>query len=504
LVILRWRWKASLVYNRRQQGLDMTDIGKTCIALLRAFGFLIALSCAGQSAAQAWTQLAPSGSTPSPRDSHTAVYDAAGNHMIVFGGHSSGGLLNDMWVLSNANGNGGTPAWAQLTPSGIAPPSRQIPTAVYDAAGNRMIVFGGQGNSGNLNDVWVLSNANGSGGTPTWTQLTPSGTAPSVRYIHSAVYDAAGNRMIVFGGFDNYSSFNDVWVLSNANGSAGIPAWTQLTPSGAAPSARYGHTAVYDAAGNRMIVFGGYSGSFLNDEWVLSNANGSGGTPVWTQLAPTGTTPSARIYHTSVYDAVGNRMIVFGGYPGGAYLNDVWALSNANGSGTPVWTQMAPSGAAPLPRAWHTAVYDGAGGRMIVFDGYTYSGYLNDEWVLSGLGSSVNIPVSIDIRPRLAINPISRTAGTVVPVAILSSASFNALTAVNRTSLTFGHAGTEASFIHCNTLGQDVNADGYMDLVCQFNGTLGGFQMGDTTGYLRGTTLQGNTIHGSDAVLILQ
>jgi hypothetical protein len=180
----------------------------------------------------------------------------------------------------------------------------------------------------------------------------------------------------------------------------------------------------------------------------------------------------------------------------------VWVLSNANGSGgTPAWTQLAPSGSAPSARYNLTAVF--ASGRMIVFDGCWSGGCPgNDVWVLSGVGSATT--VAIDIRPRLAINPISRTTGTTVPVAILSSANFNALTAVNRTSLTFGHTGTEASLIHCNTLGQDVNADGRMDLVCQFNGTLGGFQMGDSTGYLTGTTLQGGAINGSDSVLILQ
>jgi hypothetical protein len=114
------------------------------------------------------------------------------------------------------------------------------------------------------------------------------------------------------------------------------------------------------------------------------------------------------------------------------------------------------------------------------------------------------IELAIDIRPNIAINTISRTTGTVVPVAILSSATFNALTAVNRTSLTFGRVGTEASLIGCNARGQDVNADGRLDLVCQFNGTLGGFLIGDTLGVLRGLTTGGAPIHATDSVNIIQ
>ena len=79
-------------------------------------------------------------------------------------------------------------------------------------------------------------------------------------------------------------------------------------------------------------------------------------------------------------------MLVFGGNTG-ALQNDVWALSLA---GTPEWTQLIPSGTLPIARAWHTAIYDSARDRMLVFGGSDYwSSYRNDVWVLewsSGTG----------------------------------------------------------------------------------------------------------------------
>ena len=42
-------------------------------------------------------------------------------------------------------------------------------------AGNWMMIFGG---CGGCTDPWVLANANGLGGTPTWTQLSPSDGPP--------------------------------------------------------------------------------------------------------------------------------------------------------------------------------------------------------------------------------------------------------------------------------------------------------------------------------------
>jgi hypothetical protein len=90
-----------------------------------------------------------------------------------------------------------------------------------------------------------------------------------------------------------------------------------------------------------MIVFGGLveGVGWTNDVWVLENANGLGGTPHWTQLAPTGTPPSVRDKHTAVYNSDTNRMIVFGGvtYEAGSWqlLNDVWVLTDANGIVSP-------------------------------------------------------------------------------------------------------------------------------------------------------------------------
>jgi hypothetical protein len=208
----------------------------------------------------------------------------------------------------------------------------------------------------------------------------------------------------------------------------------------------------------------------------------------------------------SIYDPATNSMIVFGGNTTAGVGNDVWRLSHADGTGgTPAWTQLSPTGPLPVTRYGHSAVYNASNNRMIIFGGQNVDSTPtneNDTWVLSSATGILDIPVSIDIRPNTAVNTISLTNGTNIPVAILSSASFNALTDVDKTSLTFGHAGTENSLIGCDLRGQDVNADGRKDLICHFNGTQGSFVMGDSTGYLKGSTTVGNTIHGSDSVVI--
>jgi len=246
-----------------------------------------------------------------------------------------GAPYNDVWVLSNANGLGGTSTWTNTVAQGAAgsPPARAGPAAVYDDESNRMILFGGVSSNG----VWVLSNANGIGGMPIWTNTIADGVAgsPPPRSAHTAAYDTTNDPTIILIVLGSGVYYNDVWVLSNANGLGGTSTWTNTVAQGSVSSSpwRGGHTAVYDAASNRMIVFGGYNGTtYLNDVWVLSNANAPSSTPTWAntvgQDAAGG--PSRRVQSTAVYDAGSKRMVVFGGDVFIKYYNDVWVLSNAN------------------------------------------------------------------------------------------------------------------------------------------------------------------------------
>jgi hypothetical protein len=214
--------------------------------------------------------------------------------------------------------------------------------AVYDPGTNSMIIFGGQNGATatppTFSDVWVLSNANGLGGTPNWTELTPSGGPPSGQSNASAVYDLINNRMIVFGGAENGSmvTSNAVWVLTNASGQgAGTPEWTELIGEGASgsPQARRDQTAVYDESSNRMVMFGGVDSShnLYSDVWLLENANGLGSTATWRELTHTGRPPAARSGQGAVFSPASDRMIVFAGGTSTGKLNDTWALSYANG-----------------------------------------------------------------------------------------------------------------------------------------------------------------------------
>ena len=109
-------------------------------------------------------------------------------------------------------------------------------------------------------------------------------------------------------------------------------------------------------------------------------------------------------------------------------------------------------------------------------------------------------PVVIDIKPGDSRNRVELEDP--IPVAILSTSTFNAPAAVSPASLTFGKLGTEASLLRCQTSGKDVNGDGLPDLVCTFNSRKTGLLRSDTVALLQGATTQGAAIQGQDRISI--
>ncbi|HEY6291993.1 MAG TPA: kelch repeat-containing protein [Terriglobia bacterium] len=314
---------------------------------------------------------------PGPRDQHTAVFDAATDQMIVFGGTDLGTTLyHDVWLAVNVITSACAPCelqWTFLSPSGTPPMARSGHSAVYDSVNSRMTVFGGALGFPTpcANDVWVLDHANGTGGASSWTQLSPSGAQPTPRRGHAAAYDPDTNRMIIFGGSDcNGGYLADAWVLTNANGLGGTPVWTKLSPSGGPPPGRAYQAAAYNSSTNSLVVYGGTNGTELSDVWVLSGANGSTRDSAWNELSPQGTAPAARYGQASTYDATNDIMIVYGGFTDQGIVGDAWTLSNAGGGGgEPTWAMLVPTGHAGPQYYLQTAIYDPGSNELVSFGG---------------------------------------------------------------------------------------------------------------------------------------
>src|SRR5262245_27939387 len=272
----------------------------------------------------AWTTLSPD-APPFKRNQHAMVYDSVHDRLLIFGGVNAGAVSpGNLWTVSLS----ATPTITMISATGSPPLGRIGSSMIYDASRDRVVIFAGKASLNGLslgptvNDVWTLNLT----GTPTWTQLTPSGTAPPDRYHHTAIYDVTRDRMVIFGGNnDAVGDLNDVWSLSFS----GTPTWTQITPSGTPPAIREGHSAVYDGPRDRMVVFAGYNPAISgqkNDTWALS-LSGSGS---WTQIVPNGGPPPARYGHTAIVDVPHDRMLVFSGAGDSGQLTDLWSLSFTN------------------------------------------------------------------------------------------------------------------------------------------------------------------------------
>jgi hypothetical protein len=111
--------------------------------------------------------------------------------------------------------------------------------------------------------------------------------------------------------------------------------------------------------------------------------------------------------------------------------------------------------------------------------------------------SVLAIKIAIDIKPGSEPAPINPKSKGKIPVAILTTDTFDATT-VNPATARFGATGTEAAPVLVAV--EDVNGDGRPDLLLHFNTQDTGIQCGDTSASLTGKTFSGQAIQGSDSI----
>jgi probable HAF family extracellular repeat protein len=251
--------------------------------------------------------------------------------------------------------------------------------------------------------------------------------------------------------------------------------------------------------GTGMQVLGTLGGSPCFGQAI----NDSGQVAGWSFLSDN-TTAHAFLYS-------GGKMTDLGTLPGGTYSH----AQGINNLGQVVGDSDTAGGAS------HAFLY--SNGKMIDLNtlidpssGWEleYCAGINDLGQITGNGS-INgqyhaflmtpfLKVTIDIEPWFKPNIIDINLKWLpIPVAILSTPSFNAPKSVDLDSLTFGHSGNEKSLAFCCPLPVDVNCDKAPDLICFFNTGEAGFQCGDTQGILKGQTKNGTPIQGSDSVKII-
>ncbi|KAL9150985.1 hypothetical protein ABFS82_11G024100 [Erythranthe guttata] len=320
--------------------------------------------------AAAWRKLTVGGAVEPSRCNFSAC--AVGNRVVLFGGEGVNMQpMNDTFVLDLSSSN---PEWQNFK-VGSPPPGRWGHT-LSCVNGSNLVLFGGCGRQGLLNDVFVLDL---DAKHPTWREIF-SMAPPLPRSWHSSC-TLDGSKLVVSGGCaDSGVLLSDTFLLDL---SMEKPVWREIPVSWTPPS-RLGHTlSVY--GGRKILMFGGLakSGPLRFRSSDVFTMDLSEEEPCWRCVTgsempgggnPGGVSPPPRLDHVAV-SLPGGRILVFGGSVAGLHsASQLYILDPTEEK--PTWRILNVPGRPPR-FAWGHSTCIVGGTRAIVLGGQT-----GEEWML--------------------------------------------------------------------------------------------------------------------------
>ncbi|XP_021751068.1 acyl-CoA-binding domain-containing protein 4-like [Chenopodium quinoa] len=227
---------------------------------------------------ESWMVLSISGDKPKPRLNHAAT--VVGNKMVVVGGESTDGMLDDVQVLSFDQFS-----WTTASSKIYLSPNTlplKIPSCKGHSLvswGKKALLVGGKTNPGSEKvSVWAYDTE-----TECWSLMEAKGDVPVARSGHTVV--KSSSVLILFGGEDSKRrKLNDLHMFDLKS-----MTWLPLQCTGTGPSPRSNHVAaLYD---DRILyIFGGSSKSkTFNDLYSLDFE-----TMMWSKNKIRGFHPSPR------------------------------------------------------------------------------------------------------------------------------------------------------------------------------------------------------------------
>jgi cysteine-rich repeat protein len=268
-----------------------------------------------------------------------------GTGVIVFGGGNNATTFGDTWRYDGTK-------WSSL----VDMPARSFASSANDFVRRRAVIVGGQQASTLYGDTWQLT-ASG------LEKLTSS--PPSPRVYPAMAWDSARRNMLMFGGSNYPSYYNDAYRGS------GMP-WQWLALGSTGPTGRARPALAFDGA--RMVMFGGEVGDTVFDAqtWTLTDTT-------WNLE----TTPSAMVARGGAaigYDPIRKHVVLFGGAIPSAALDDTWVWNGTS------WHEVINS-FRPSPRSGASLVWNPARQRLLLIgsstidsDAFEWDGD-NEKWI---------------------------------------------------------------------------------------------------------------------------
>lgn len=295
---------------------------------------------------------------PSARRSAAMTYVPSTRTLLMHGGFGeSGAPLDDLWAWNGL-------AWLRL-PSSPGPVARGQHGLAFDPVSGKVLLFGGLGSQGVLDDTWLLDVS-----SLAWERAQVA--SPVARRLFAMAEAPVGSMsgLMLFGGQDESGAvLGETWLW---NGQRWLPGPSSLCPVRAllpspVPRCRVGSTLLPWSQGRESILLGGWLGpqpatALESDEslWRWDGASWS--------LAPLyrPTYVLSRYLHAAVPMASSTGFhgawVGFGDDSTGL-RQDSYLLSAADGAFQPLWSD------APSPRAEVASAFDAEREEVVIFGG---------------------------------------------------------------------------------------------------------------------------------------
>jgi DNA-directed RNA polymerase specialized sigma24 family protein len=253
------------------------------------------------------------------RQGQSMAFAPVTGSVVLFGGAGAAGPLQDTWAYDPLRN-----AWSECTTSGpsgmvaISPPSpRQEQSMVFDPLTGQVILFGGAGEDGPLGDTWSCEPI-----SSTWIELHPLGPLPVPRGGQAMVFDITTGQVYLVGGAGAGGVLGDIWAYDAAGNT-----WASLSQYSFSWPFRSGQAMACSSATGRIVLFGGQRMDWKAsaDTW-FSDAGRN-----WTGVPAGDGDPSARSGSSMVYCELTDSIVLFGGVDAdGELLNDTWVYWQPN------------------------------------------------------------------------------------------------------------------------------------------------------------------------------
>ena len=314
---------------------------------------------------------APASPSPSPlaRVDAGMGFDAATGEMILFGGWASSGC--DLAY----GGQVGTWAWNgkvwRRVDFSLQPSGRSDPAMAYDPVHRNVVMRGGLGDDGYLEETWIWNGTrwllqSPDQSPPTWRSPIPNGGYWNPPADQPLFWDAQRQQVGLFaytryrGGGYNIPELNEIWAWDGST-------WVRR-PTAGSPPAGYASSesaVAYVPSDHTLVLFG-----FVNNGPTTWTFDGT----TWGATSPISGGPTAQDFAMASDDARSSVVMY-------TASGTTWTWNGMK------WTAQNPLHTPP-PRVGEAMAYDSSRHEVVLFGGIAQVGnhctVLGDTWTWNG------------------------------------------------------------------------------------------------------------------------